>query len=269
MAIISVFKRKQCNKWGLKEKLKKYTVFSAKPGTWQSTHQHRYDIPWPQVTASSLQQHCTNFFEVQVRSFAEIPCLKDSWERLIDSCAANTNFTLAQTGAAPSKLRKSRILLHRNRCLHTVFHRAIFHGLHFLVIKIGCYPTSGGEDKVRDLVPISEVAAKAAEQHVFLVWNISLILKNNNIYHLLQPFIIDKIWAVFDCKNPFQHECRCSDEEVLQSNLFELSYHTLHQQVQLSLGTHTGPWKLHLSFHWEASASSHGKNYLFSVGITI
>lgn len=64
---------------------------------------------------------------------------------------------------------------------------------------------------------------------------------------------------MFDCKNPFQHECRCSDEEVLQSNLFELSYHTLHQQVQLSLGTHTGLWKLHLSFHWEASASFHGK----------
>lgn len=176
------------------------------------------------------QFHCTNFLKLQVRSFAEIPCPKDPWERLIDSCAANTNFTLAQTGAAPSKLRKSRILLHRNWCLHTVFHRAVFHGLHFLVIKIGCYPTNGGEDKVRDLVPISEVAAKAAEQHVFLVWNVSLILKTNNIYHLLQPFIIDKIWAVFDCKNPFQHEYRCSDEEVLQSNLFELSYHTLHQQ---------------------------------------
>lgn len=216
---------------------------------------------YSQFLAATLQKL------LQTSSFAKIP--KDPWERLIDSCAANTNFTLAQTGAAPSKLRKSRILLHWTWCLHTVFHHAIFHGLHFLVIKIGCYPTSRGEDKVTDLVPISEVAAKAAEQHVFLVWNISLILKNNNIYHLLEPFIIDKIWAVFDCKNPFQHECRCSDEEVLQSNLFELSYHILHQQCPTVSGHSHGLWKSHLSFHWEASASSRGKNGLFSGGMTI
>lgn len=219
------------------------------------------DLKLQSVSCSNIAQTSWNL------KFAKIP--KDPWERLINSCAANTNFTLTQTGAAPSKLRKSRILLHRNWCLHTVFHHAIFNGLHFLVIKIGCYPTSRGEDKVTDLVPISEVAAKAAEQHVFLVWNVSVILKNNNIYHLLEPLIIDKIWAVFDCKTSFQHECRCSDEEVLQSNLFELSYHTLHQQCPTVSGHSYGLWKPHLSFHGEASASSRGKNGFFSGGMTI
>lgn len=48
---------------------------------------------------------------------------------------------------------------------------SVFHRLHFWVIKIGCYPTSGGEEGVRELVPVSEVAAKAAEEHVFLIQN--------------------------------------------------------------------------------------------------
>lgn len=71
---------------------------------------------------------------------------------------------------------------------------------------------------------------------------------------------------MFDCKNPFPHECRCSDEKVLQSNLFELSYHTLHQQCPtvsrhshgaleapfiISLGSITiFPWQKWFIFSW-------------------
>lgn len=73
----------------------------------------------------------------------------------------------------------------------------------FWVIKIGCYTRSGGEEGVKELVSVSE---EAAYQHILLIGNISLILKNNNTYHFLQPFIIDKISAEFDCENAFQHE---------------------------------------------------------------
>lgn len=64
-------------------------------------------------------------------------------------------------------------------------------------------------------------------------------LKNNNTYHLLPPFIIDKIWAEFDCENPFQHEYQHADEEVLQSNSSELSLpYIIANDGQLSPGTH-------------------------------
>lgn len=45
-----------------------------------------------------------------------------------------------------------------------------------------------------------------------------------------------------------------------------LSFLTTHNtnNVQLCPGTHMGLWKPHLSFHWEASASSHGKRDNFS-----
>lgn len=56
----------------------------------------------------------TNFLKLQVRSSPELPWLKAPWERLPDTCAANPNFSLAQTGAAATKLRKSRIPLLQN-----------------------------------------------------------------------------------------------------------------------------------------------------------
>lgn len=167
--------------------LKENAAFSTKPGTWKSTHQCHHNMHWSYVTNWPLTVALQKLLESSGEKLCRTSINQGPLGRADRYLCCNHEFHPCpdRCSSHQAELKKSRILLHRNWCLLTVFHHAVFHGLHFQVIKIGYYPTSGGEEGVRELVPVSEMAAKAAEQHVFLIWNVSLILKNNNTYHLL------------------------------------------------------------------------------------